>query len=142
MIDHPLTFTLVVQGRPIPHKDYKGTGNYAYDPQAVIKERIRCELRSQFNHAPIEGLVRVDATYYFPVPKCRIAKFNKKPDYLWYYSNTPDTDNLNKFYYDCLKLITFDDDRYVVDGNTRKLYDHNPRSVFIITKLGDSYERL
>lgn len=143
MIDkQPPVYTLTIQGRPISHKDYKTSSGHAYDPQAALKEKIRWEFRSQFPHAPIEGLVRIDATYYFPVPQCKLAKFKKKPDNLWYYSNTPDCDNANKLYYDCMKLIIMDDDRYVVDGYTRKLYDTNPRSVFIVTSLGAHYERL
>lgn len=140
MNDKPISITLF--GKPIPHKDYSGSGRYSYDSQSTLKDRLRWEVRAQFKGHPLKGPVQVDHTYYFPIPKHKLKRFNQDPHKYQYFTNRPDGDNLNKLYNDILKTLVFDDDCWIVNGNTRKLYDPLPRSVFIITPLGPTYERL
>ena len=52
-----------------------------------------------------------------------------------YYTKTPDCTNVQKFFEDCLKGTVIEDDRYVVESTSRKMYGNTCRVVIKIDVL-------
>lgn len=133
------TLILTLQGKPVPRRDHSGTGKYSYDPQAKLKNDLRFLLRAQYHGKPINQMVRVDTYLYFPIPKSKLTKFNRNPEYFKYFAHRPDRDNCDKIYNDVLQPYVLKDDCLIVDGEIKKLYSEQPRVEYHITILGDIY---
>jgi len=77
--------------------------------------------------------VSIHLTFCFPIPvswpkyKQELAKQGKIR-----HTSKPDTDNLEKFYMDCLSKIVIKDDSYVDMIISRKIYSTNPKTVIKI----------
>ena len=128
---------VTLPGEPIrrisPYFSRKGT----FDTQKHLLHAAKFQVLDQIgrDHSlPLakEVPIEIELNYYFPIPKGR--------ENLFYWGlldhiDTPDTDNLCKFYLDVLKKIAFEDDRQVHHVHAKKQYSENPRTeIFIMPK--------
>ena len=127
------TFLLAVNTRippQIQRRTHVVNGRvHFYDPSKFDKECFRREVREQFvTIKQFSGPVLVFVRYYFQIPLHNPTSI-KKGDY---YAKTPDIDNLQKFLFDVLKGLFYDDDNQVVYVNALKLYDdHDHVDIFM-----------
>jgi Holliday junction resolvase RusA-like endonuclease len=144
----PVTITaenikLVILGEPKAQKRHRhfkvGTFIKTYDPSKSDKGDFLSIVQYNAPKEPINGPVRLDATFYFSRPKShfRTGKNSHilKGDAPIWHTTKPDRDNLDKFCMDSLSKIYFKDDCYVCAGEILKYYSDNPRTEIVITKL-------
>lgn len=92
---NPYGFTLVIPHTPIPWKRPGQSGRHRYDTQKALKEQLIVFFKQAMNkRKPFTGPIRLILVFYFVLPK------SKKPDTK--HITKPDTDNLIKFYQDCM----------------------------------------
>ncbi len=112
-----------------------GKNARAYNPQAKLKEQIKCLLILQNpTHNLYSGALRFEVTYYMPIPASYSAK-KKQSVAGTYHAKKPDTSNLQKFIEDCCSEILFHDDAQISVIVATKKYDANPRTEFTIREL-------
>lgn len=129
---------LQVDGEPIPQMRAKP--NYRtrcmYDPQKQEKEAVRWQLRSNYKEELLTGPIQIYVLYFFPVPKSASKKMRKAM--LCgeaHHVVKPDKDNLEKFIFDCMTGVVYDDDCKIVDGRGIKLFSEFPRTEIRIVRL-------
>lgn len=135
------TIKLIIPGKPIAKKapkffrrdNYVGT----YSDQQTEAGKVMLFISSQLkNHKPFECGVYISAIYYMPIPKSTSKKkIAKMMNGELLHIKKPDTDNLNKFYRDCLKGLAWKDDAQVVWSETKKMYSDNPCTELIIKNV-------
>jgi Holliday junction resolvase RusA-like endonuclease len=83
-----------------------------------------------------EGAIRIDITFYMPIPKSRSKKDKKlmlegriRPQ------GRPDIDNLEKAVWDALNGYAWTDDARIVESSAKKLYAEHSCSVVTIEEL-------
>lgn len=80
---------------------------------------------------PLEGIFKVDITYIIPLPKST-SKKNLDLKHDTFCEKNGDLDNLDKLVWD--EIITgnfIKDDRFIVDGNHRKVWTRNSGCILI-----------
>jgi len=88
-------------------------------------------VRQHGDDKPFDSAVRMDVTFYMPIPASR-----KKKEKSIYHSKMPDLDNLLKFLLDtAVKSGIMSDDRIVCCIDARKVYDRKPRVEFKIVEI-------
>lgn len=129
-----------IPGKPIANARPRFAKNgRAFDSQKSEKHFTRCIIQQQMAKErilmlPAEPLY-VEMTFHTPVPKSWSQKLRK----LVLENQTPDptrkdTDNLSKFYLDCMNDLVYADDRLVTDFIAKKRYSEHPRTeIFIST---------
>lgn len=140
----PIPYVLTIPGTPQPRKPHAGCGTTSYDPQYLLLNNLKHQLKAQFPHSPIDEIVIVDLILHFPVPKYKQKKWEKmkERETTFYYPKTPDRDNVAKLVFDALQPHVLSNDCLVVDGYIRKLYSDSPRVEIRITPIGKFYELL
>ena len=109
-------------GPPVPMQRHRTKQARAYNPQSQIKEEIgrliKVKIGNDFELSSGALLIGVDS--YFLRPKSHFGSGKNsdklKPSAPVYHKNTPDHDNLVKFYADAMIGIVYYDDRQIV-GN-------------------------
>ena len=130
-----------IQGEPQAQKRHrnttKGGATWSYDPSAKDKEIVRQELLILPNK-PFFATEKLEITIHacFTIPKSYSAK---KRDLLdgTYRNKKPDNDNVEKFYFDLMTGILYEDDRQIVINHTYKFYSKKPRVEIIIHTISD-----
>jgi Holliday junction resolvase RusA-like endonuclease len=126
--------TLTIPGNPISRVSPKFSRKGTYDPQSHLIHAAKFHVLEQVNHLnylpflkdiPIE----IELNYYFMVSR---GKENLMKWGLLDHIETPDYDNLTKFYTDVVKKIIFTDDRQIHIAHVNKYYSDNPRTQIII----------
>lgn len=125
---------LEVSGNPIP---WMRPGRrlingqvIVYDKQSKLKEQVRWQLRSKFNHEPLATPVAITFTFFMPIPKSASRKMREQMELnAVHHMKRPDVDNIAKFYMDCLTGVVLVDDCQVWKMDTQKRYSSNPKTV-------------
>lgn len=119
--------TLDLYGIPIPWKRPRARGKIFFDAQAKEKEHIKWQIRSQFRNNPLLLPIKMDMTFFMPIPKYTsgIRKKEMIAGNL-HHIKRPDIDNLQKFFLDCMNGLVFQDDSQVVEIHAKKVYADNP----------------
>lgn len=130
--------TLQIDGKPIP---WKRVGNrvvqgqvYSYDKQKQEKQKVLWQLRPQYSDEPFLVPLKLDITFYMPIPKATSSK--KRQQMLTDFikpMKRPDLDNLEKFYLDCLTGFLFHDDAQITDLHASKVYSLTPSVLIRVT---------
>lgn len=135
-----------IPGIPIARKAHERSGRFGkmrqFDPQARDLEEVRKFVRYKANSLGIDEntlksfsdrSIEIRAVFGLPIPR----SFNtvKLNSILWGWTDQiskPDTDNMCKFYLDCMKGILFSDDAQINFLNAKKVYSQNPSTVINI----------
>lgn len=121
---------IVLTGEPIrrvsptfsKYRTFDSQKNLLHANKFQVLDQIKLNPAVPFpKHVPIE----LELCFYFPIPNGKENLFSWG---LLDHIDTPDTDNLCKFYLDVLKTIAFCDDRQVHIANARKEYSFEPRT--------------
>lgn len=134
---------IVIDGPPVPLKRHRTNRNgHTYDPHSKEKEYVFWEISSQMktvmgvNTCAFDkaGPLRMDITFFMPIP---VSYLQKKKDLIngTYHYKKPDNSNLQKFYEDAANTLLYRDDAQIAECFSRKIYDKNPRTEIVITKL-------
>lgn len=107
-------------GPPVPMQRHRTSQARAYNPQSQIKEEIgrliKVKIGKDFELSNGALLIGVDS--YFQRPKSHFGSGKNsdklKPSAPVYHKNTPDHDNLVKFYADAMTGIVYHDDKQIV----------------------------
>jgi Holliday junction resolvase RusA-like endonuclease len=136
---------IIIPGTPIakhrPRFNRK-TGR-VYDDQGQEKNQTFLRVREQIGGTtPITGPVHVDSTFFMPRAKNHFGTGRNsgklKPSAPEYHTIKPDTDNLNKFYWDILNKYVWLDDSQVVSESSVKKYcapGEQPRTEIEVMEL-------
>lgn len=78
--------------------------------------------------------IAVNLSIFYPIPASYTDKKRKALDGKWCITK-PDNDNVEKFYFDVLNGVAYDDDRYIALNLTTKVYSLDPRVEIEIAAL-------
>jgi len=144
------TFNILIPGKPIPqcrhrHRVVQAKGKKAfattYDPLSKEKDSMRLWLNT---HVKPEDIAKVyslpivlDFTFVLPRPLAHFGT-GKNSNIMkdWapkFHVTKPDTDNLAKFYKDCLSKIIYHDDNQVFKDPLLKVYGTYPHTQITVT---------
>ncbi len=120
-----------IPGCPIPLARARFNGRRVYDEQKNLKLYFRNIISHQHGANKLfSGPLKLQATFYMTMPKK--AKFLAGR----YHIFKPDLDNLLKMLCDlCGEDLLFGNDCVICSIETKKVYDANPRTEFIIEEL-------
>lgn len=109
-------------GIPIPWSPSRITTKGAFDPRSKDKEFIRWQIKIAYRGLPLAGYYRIFIQCVFPIPKSASKKMIQDIKSGKIGPTSCDSTNLQKLYEDCLKKIVIEDDRKVIDIQTKKFY--------------------
>jgi len=115
------TYTIIIQGKPYPLKRPRRSANGGmFDPAENVqaKQEVAMAARQSITK-PIDGPVRITATFWFERPKSHYRKTIKASAPV-HHTQRPDVDNLIKTVLDGLNGIAWVDDAQVVEVIGRK----------------------
>lgn len=137
---------ITIAGSPIakkrPRFARRGGFVQTYNPQETEEGRWLWEAKQQLpaGWQPIRKPVRVTATFYLPRPKGHYGTGKNagqlKGSAPRAHTSKPDVDNLQKFVFDCLNGVAWDDDCRVVEVLAAKKYAvGRPQTEIIIEEI-------
>lgn len=111
----------------------------AYDPSSKAKEQIQWQMRAYAPPEPIRGPVKVDITFYMPIPKSTTkARRRQMINGVILPITRPDLDNLAYLMTNAMKEIIYADDSQIVDQSHHKRYSEDPRTVVKVIPICQS----
>lgn len=126
-----------VDGIPIPWTAPRFTRKGIYSSHSTAQEQVIWQLKSQINHEPITAPVRLNVTFYMPIPKSASKKLRLQMlNGIVHHIKKPDRSNLLKFIEDCLeraKIIS--NDSIIVAGSTNKAYSNVSKTIILLDVL-------
>lgn len=143
-IERKLNF--MISGKPVNYvRERKGRGNHFYNKKGSIMEDYKLQMIKSMNKDDYEYTreliksnktfyVKLKALYYIGIPKGdSIETSVKKEIGIIRPAITPDLDNYDKFIIDALHSVVYDDDKVLVDIESKKYYSLDPRTELEIT---------
>lgn len=131
-----------VIGNPVPWQAPKWNKGRMYNPKNKEQQQTIWQLKPQFNHETLSCPVRMDITFYMPIPKSA-SKIKRRQmlNGMIAHITKPDRTNLLKFIEDCLQLAgILSNDSIVVAGEPFKTYGLVPKTLIRITPFRDIRE--
>ena len=133
---------ITIQGKPIakarPRFARRGKFVVTYNDQETEEGRWLWEAKSQVDQC-FAGPVWISCHFYMPRPKGHFGTGKntgklkaRAPEY---HVKKPDIDNLEKFVYDCLKGLSWNDDSQIVEKYGKKIYSEDPHTVIKIGEI-------
>lgn len=129
-----MSIHITIEGVPIAQKRARATrkGAYisVYDPQKIEKQQARWQVQSLYREEPLKCPVELDISFFMPIPKSTSkVKMRLMSEQEIKHVVKPDVDNLEKFLFDVLNGILFEDDSQIYSLTCKKLYSRDPRTV-------------
>ena len=117
-----ISFT--IEHVPKAQKRHKFGRGYVYDPSKKDKSVIIPLMNRHTSSLTTAGALSVVLAFYMPIPKS-YTKMKKAlmQDETYPHTNTPDVDNMVKFYLDCFPF----NDKVIYKIKARKIYSPRPR---------------
>ncbi len=121
---------------PTPWTPSRKSQSSFYNPKDKEKKRDIACVKSQ-KIWEFFGPVRVDTTFYMPIPKSFSKKKQKElSTEKVYHTAKPDLDNIRKFTSDILEAAgVFLNDSQIAAGYSEKFYSQNPRIQILVSEL-------
>jgi Holliday junction resolvase RusA-like endonuclease len=135
---------LIIIGEPVSQARMRHYIRYGkiglFDPCAKEKKAVRAFVESKktnfFQHPKLSFL------FHMPIPKSLPIKIKTKYEWGFFrHEKKPDTDNLIKFYMDCLDGILFDGDQKVSLGPCVKCYHPVPKTIIFIEEKREELDQ-
>jgi Holliday junction resolvase RusA-like endonuclease len=132
------TKTFIISGDCVPLARGRVGSNvdgsyHVYDSQKNLKLVKSIDLQKQMNDDPLfEGPLSVEAIFYMKMPKTPSKQKDLNGTLC---KHRPDVDNLLKFLLDISNKLLWKDDAEVSICKGTKIYDHNPRTEFVVTEV-------
>jgi len=114
-----------VQGRPKALKRHRDGKGFKYDPSKAAKGDFAIKCSHKRPREPFAFPLHVYLQFHF-------EESAKAGD-----TNVGDIDNLNKFVFDALNGIFWEDDRYIDRVTAVRCYKGNPRTEVVIMEVED-----
>lgn len=117
-----------IHTKPLPQKQTRWNGKFAYDPSKAYKETLIWQMRPYAPPEPLFGPICIDITFYMPIPTST-TKIRKRDmaNHTIVPITRPDIDNLAYIVTNGMKQLFFRDDSQIVDLNLRKRYCEIPK---------------
>lgn len=128
-----------IYGNPTPWAAPQKSGNRFYSPKSKEKEQAIWQVKAKKNHPTFTGALRVDIIFYRSIPKSTSGIRRKQMlSGLIYPICKPDRSNMLKFAEDVLQGAgVIANDSQIVQGETRKLYGLEAKTVIHIQELSE-----
>lgn len=123
-----------IPGQPFRQKRHRTGKNGRYDASSGDKKTIMQNLLFYKPTTPLDGPIKIFFKAYFQTPKSW-SDAKKERHEGQYRPKTPDTDNIEKIYFDAMNGMIWKDDKQVVDCRVQKLYSMKPRIQILIKEL-------
>lgn len=123
---------IVLPNIPVPWAAPKLSKRGLFDPRSKEKEFTRWQIKSQYRGETLKGYYRIFIRCIFPMPNSASEKTKQLMREGKIAPTGCDNTNLQKLYEDCLKKIVIEDDRNVVDIQTKKFYGERERVIIEI----------
>ena len=137
-----ILLAITVPGAPIakkrPRFARRGKFVQTYNPQESEEGRWLWEAKQQFppGWEPLRRPVKVSAQFFLPRPKSHYGTGKNagklKGSAPLLHTNKPDVDNLQKWVFDCLNGLAWEDDCCVVQVFASKEFSDRPRTTIFI----------
>lgn len=123
-----------LHGPPIPQQQTRffkaGSGIRTYDPSSKSKTMLQWQMKPYAPRDPLPGALKVDLTFYFPVPKSTSGiKRRQMLNHVICHTKKPDLDNCAYLITNAMKKIFYNDDNQIVDLYIHKRYGEEPKTV-------------
>lgn len=131
-------FQFEIYGAPIPQAQtqFNRKSGHCYDPTAKKKSLMQWQMTSYAPTKPLTCPVKVDLTFYFPVPKSTSgAKKRQMLNQVICHIKKPDADNCAYLVTNAMKKIFYEDDSQIVDLSVHKRYGEEPKTVVKIIPI-------
>ena len=135
-----ISFT--IPGKPKALKRHRVAKNgRMYDPSSTDKKQTWLQIAKHRPKLPLTGDIDLKLIFYMPRPKAhyRTGKYahllKEKCKDIVYHSNTPDLDNLCKFYMDLMNKGFYVDDSQICWLQAVKKYSELPRTMVYIDEI-------
>ena len=138
---HKTAFEIKLYARPQSQRQRgknPAPGGRFFDGSAVEKRRLRSRLDEAIKRMETKPLktgapMQVQMFFYFRIPLSNPGKKIKVHDF---YDKVPDIDNLQKFVFDALKGLFYQDDKQIVYVEACKQYDLYDHTDILIGEWG------
>lgn len=137
-----MMYHITIDGKPQPKERPKVYKGHAITPTRTknYEARIAAEWIER-GYPTIEGPVRLDVEFYFPIPQGWSKKKKEQARHHFIVPAVrPDLDNLVKIVQDGLNGVAYADDKQVVMVWSQKLYDDEPRTEVYVQRLSTETE--
>lgn len=126
-----------IDGIPTPWSAPRFTKKGIFSTHSKRQEQVIWQLKSQFNHETITAPIRMNVTFYMPVPKSASKKMRLQMlNGVVHHIKKPDRSNLLKFIEDCLERAhIISNDSIIVGGSTNKAYSLVPKTIILLDVL-------
>jgi len=142
-------FQIIIPGVPVPlqRPRFFNTGRVTkmYDPQMHKKREAAYIISSQspahLSKSDTRVVFSVDFTFLMPIPKSMSKGGQNILKWLPCHDDTPDVDNLIKFYLDAANGTIWKDDSSVYQVSASKFYSDKPRVIMkVISETKEEFE--
>jgi len=141
--ENMITFTLDIIPEPQKQTRFaiRGGKPRCYDPSTAYKTQLQWQMKAYAPKEPFPGPVRVDYTFYLPIPKDTswIKKQQMFTGFIFHIKK-PDLDNLAYVVTNAMKDIIYKDDSQIVFKSARKMYGEKPRIIVMVQSADESQE--
>lgn len=111
-------------------------GGYKTKSQRLSESKIIYHMEQHRQTPLIDGAIILEVICYFQRPQKHFRKTKgvlvQKEDAPYYYTQTPDWDNIGKQISDCGNGIIWKDDKYIADGRVVKVYSSKNEPKIIV----------
>lgn len=125
--------TFIIPGNPIPLARHRNWNGRIWDEQKQLKHSISLILGNQHNGIQFTGPLKIDITFYMPMPKSSAKRHNFLRG--TYHFIKPDSDNMIKWICDVSNKLLYNDDCQVAYIIAKKIYADEGKTEFTITEL-------
>jgi Holliday junction resolvase RusA-like endonuclease len=115
----------------IPFKAPQKSGRRFYNPRSEEKNQCQWIIRSQYSGPLLHGAIREIICFEIAMPESWSKK--KREEMLRMpHTQTPDSDNCEKFTHDVLKKIVIADDCLIWDKHTKKYWQEKDKTIIYL----------
>lgn len=136
MYEHKIIIPGEPYGMPRPRFAFRTGAVYTPTEAKAYKREVAYIWNTATAGEKYHGLVRIDITAYFPIPKSATKSAQEAMrDGTRRPNRKPDGDNIDKIIWDALNGVAYDDDKQVAEWSGAKYYSDNPRVEVTIKEI-------
>ena len=137
-----MIYHITIDGKPQPKERPKVYNGHGITPTRTRNyEAMIASLWLQKHYPTLEGAIKVDIEFYYPIPQTWSKKKKEAAERFDIVPTVrPDLDNLVKIVLDGLNGIAFEDDKQIALIWSQKLYSRNPRTEVYVSRLSTETE--
>lgn len=129
-----LLFEILIDPQPV--RKTKWCKTHGYNPGKKYEDTLRWQIMPHRPSQPLECGLRVDITFYLPIPKSTSMLIRRQMlRGVIQHIKRPDRDNLAYPVTNAMQGLIYKDDSQIVCGDNVKLYGEVPKIVIKVTEI-------